>query len=79
MRSFDQQIPFELGDGVEHLHGHCAGRAGKVSSSEREARNANTHLCQRLDGRANVNRISPETVELGHDEDVSSLQLVHQP
>jgi len=27
LRPHDQQIPFELRDGIEHLHSHRAGRA----------------------------------------------------
>ena len=43
MRPLDEKITFELRDGIEHIHGHRAGRAGEIDAAKRA----------RIDGPAN--------------------------
>ena len=79
MRPFNQEIPLELGDGIEHVHGHRAGRTGEVRAAERETIDAYAHFGKPPDGGADVDRVAAEAVELCDDENVAGLQLVHEP
>jgi hypothetical protein len=67
LRPLDQQIALELGDGVEHGHGHRAGRAGEICAAERKAIDAHAHFGQSLNRGADVDRIAAEAIKLSHD------------
>ncbi|ALX43372.1 hypothetical protein AQ610_13855 [Burkholderia humptydooensis] len=67
MRSFDQQVAFKFGNGVQYLHRHSSGRAGEVDAAEREAMNPDAAFCQSFNSCADVHRIPAKSVELRHD------------
>ena len=59
------RFPLELGDGVDDVHGHRPGGTGQVDAAQGEAMDADTHFLQFRHGRADIDRVSPKTVELG--------------
>lgn len=79
MRPRDQQVPLELCDGIERVHRHRAGRTREVSAPKGEEAGPDRDLGQRLDRDADLDRVAAEPVEVGYNQNVSSLELVHQP
>ena len=67
-----------LRNGIDDIHGHLAGGAGEVHSTEREAVNANTEFLQSGDSCADIDGITPQTVEFGHDQHVAGFEFIHE-
>ncbi|KGS36959.1 hypothetical protein X945_5442 [Burkholderia pseudomallei ABCPW 107] len=75
LRSFNQQVAFEFGYGIQHLHRHSACGTGQVDAAEREAMNPDAAICQSLNGCTHVHRISAKSVELRHDQHIAIFHL----
>ncbi|CAJ3014987.1 Uncharacterised protein [Burkholderia pseudomallei] len=73
MSSFDQQIAFKLGDSIQDLHCHAAGRAGQIDATKSEAMNSNASIGQCFNGCAHIHRIPTKAVEFRHDQHVAFL------
>lgn len=78
MASLDQQISLELSYRIKHLHGHRAGRAGEIGAAERQTVDPYPRFDESLDGCTDINGVTAEPIELGHDQNVLGLQLVHE-
>lgn len=79
MCALDEQVPLELSNSIEHVHGHRACRAGEVGPAECQTVNPDAHFREGFDGTAYIDSITTKAVQFGHDEDVSGLQLIQQP
>ncbi len=79
MCALDEQVPLELSNSIEHVHGHRAGRVSEVGPTKCEAIDLHVHFREGFDGTAYIDSITTKAVELGDDEDVCGLQLIQQP
>ena len=76
--SLDEQIAFKLGDGGDNLHRHLSRRAREVGPAKGKAMNANAEPGQSVDGGAHIHGVAAQAIELGDDQNISGLQLVHE-
>ncbi|CDN60967.1 hypothetical protein I35_2444 [Burkholderia cenocepacia H111] len=75
MRSFDQQVTLKLGNGIQYLHCHAAGRACQIDAAKGKAMNPNSAICQRFDRCAHIHRVPAKAVKLCHDQHVAFFHL----
>ena len=78
MGSLNEEIALKFGDSGDNLHRHLPCCAREVGAAKGEAMNANAETGQSVDGGAHVHGVAAQTIELGDNQNVSRLQLVHK-
>ena len=58
MGSFYQQIAFELGDGIDHVHGHLSGGACEIDAAQCETMHTDAYFFELCDGGADVDSVA---------------------
>ena len=78
MGTFDEQIAFELSDGVDHIHGHLASRTSEIDPSQGEAVDTDTYLFELCDGCADIDGIAAQSVKLSDDQHIAMFHFIEQ-
>jgi hypothetical protein len=76
--AFDEKVPLELGHRCNDGHRHPAGSTGQVDATKGKAVDPDASGRQSLDRRGHVDRVSAQTVQLGHHQHIVAFQSVEQ-
>ncbi len=72
--SFDEQVPFELGNRDNDGHGHLASRRCEIDTTQSQAMNLDVHGGELLHGSPNIHRIASKPIELDTRKNPSRLR-----
>jgi hypothetical protein len=78
LSALDQEVAFELGHGVDDMHGQLTGRAGEIDTAQSEAMHPHSDAGKFGDGAADIHGIAAEAVKFCDDEDVAGFEPVEQ-
>ena len=78
LRALDQEIAFELGDGVDDSHCQFAGRAGEIDPAQGQAMNSDSDIGELGGDATDVHGVAAEAIEFGDHQHVAGFQLVKE-